>query len=80
MVFGVETALWQVKVRREGEWSRGVLESAERFMIRWHEDEATQSRQRQPSTLCGVTVEGETAVDESRKEMSDRVVARYQPN
>ena len=64
---------------------RGVLEAPERFMARWHEDEATSSKQRQASIMNGVQGNGqgrwksrrETAVDESGKGMADRV-ARHQ--
>ena len=54
-------------------------------MIRWHENEATLSRKRQASVWGGVKGKGEgrgksrrkTVVDESRREMADKVV-RYQ--
>ena len=34
LVFGVETALWQVAAKKEGKWYREVHEAAERFMVR----------------------------------------------
>ena len=55
-------------------------------MAKWHEDEATLSRNRhgiryaggaQGNRKGGGNIRRETAVDESRKEMADRV-ARYQ--
>ena len=102
LVFGVETALWPTAAKKAGKWYRGILEAAERFMVRWHEAEAELSRQRRASAVGGVQGNGgrrgnkrssrkpdqgnaerggkrssrETAVDESRKEMADRV-ARY---
>ena len=59
---------------------RGVLEGAVRFMVRWHENEATLSRKRPASIMGGVQGNGEergnfrreTAVDESRKDMARR--------
>ena len=84
LVFGVETALWPMSAKKAGNWYRGVLEAAEQFMVRWHENEAKVSRKRHASVMGGVQRNGkgmgksrrETAVDES-KEMADRVV-RYQ--
>ena len=43
MVSGVETAVWTITTRKVGKWYRGVLEAAEGFMVKWHEDEATLS-------------------------------------
>lgn len=37
-----------------GKWCRGVLEADERFMIRWHEEEAEKKRQTHPSIVRGV--------------------------
>ena len=69
---------------KTGKWYLGVLEAAERFTARWHENEEELSRKRHASVMGGVQGKGEglgksrreTAVDES-KEMADRVV-RYQ--
>ena len=65
--------------------SRWFLAAAERFMAKLHDNEATLSRNRHASaTGCaqgnrkgGGNSRRETAVDESGKEMADRV-ARYQ--
>ena len=43
LVFGVETALWPMAAKKAGKWYRVVLEAAERFMVRWHEDKAKLS-------------------------------------
>ena len=41
MVFEVVTALWSTAAANTaGKWYRRALEAAERFMVRWHEDEA----------------------------------------
>ena len=40
MVFRAETALWPTLEKKAGKWYRGVLEAAEWFMVKWHEDEA----------------------------------------
>ena len=64
---------------------RGVFEAAERFTAKWHDSEALLSRHRNASATGGPhgnrkgrgDSRRETAVDESRKEMADRV-ARYQ--
>ena len=85
MVFGVETAVWTIAAKKAGKLYRRVLDAAERFMVRWHKDEADMSRKRHASTVGGAQGNGkgggyspkETAVDESRKETADRV-ARYQ--
>ena len=53
-VFGVETALWSTAAKKAGRWYRGVLEAAQRFMVKWHEDEAELSRQRRASAVVGV--------------------------
>ena len=53
MVFGVETALRFTAAKKTGKWYRGVLEATERFMVRWHEDEAQLSRQRRASAVGG---------------------------
>ena len=54
LVGGVETALWPIAAKKAGKWYRGVLEEAERFMVRWHEDKAQLSRQRRASAEGGV--------------------------
>ena len=59
--------------------------STERFMDKWHDNEATLSRNRHASDTGGAqgnrrgggNSRMENAVDESRREMTDRV-ARYQ--
>ena len=52
-----------------------------RFMVRWHENEATLSRKHQASIMGGVQGNGEgrgnrvvgKPIDERRKEIADRV-------
>ena len=77
LVFGVETALWQVAAKKTGKWYRGFHEAAERFMARWHENGTTLSRKREASVQGDEEGRGNirkaTAVDESRKGMADRV-------
>ena len=90
--------------QKGGEAVPGILEAAERFMVRWHEGEAQLNRQRRAPAVGGVQGSGgrggnsrsgrkpdrgnagrggnrrsrrETAEDESRKEMAERV-ARHQ--
>ena len=102
--FGVETALWSTAAKKPGKWYRRVLEAAERFMVRWDEDEAQLSSHRRESAVGDAQLNGgrggnrrsgrkpnqgntgrggnrrsrrETAVDESRNDMADRV-ARHQ--
>ena len=58
LVFGVKTALWSTAVKKAGKRYRGVLEAAERFMVRWHEDEAELSRQRSASAVGGAQGNG----------------------
>ena len=85
MFIRVEAEVWTVAAKKAGKWYRGVLQAAAGFIAKWHGIEATLSRTRHASVTGGA--EGnrkgggnsrrETAVDESRKEMADRV-ARYQ--
>ena len=58
MVFGVVAALWSTAAKKAGKWYRGIREAAERFMVRWHEDEAELSRQRRASAVGGVQGNG----------------------
>ena len=75
MVFKVETALGIIAPKKVGKGYRRVLEVAERFMVRRHEDEAKLTMKRHASVLGGVQgdMEGggiirrETAVNESRR-------------
>ena len=77
--------MWTVEAKKAGKWYRGVLEAAERFIAKWHEIEATLSRNRYASATGGAqgnrkgggNIRRETAVEESREEMADRV-PRYQ--
>ena len=88
MVFGVETVLWPTAAKKGGKWYRGVVEEAECFMTRWHRDDAESSwlrhaiedaksddKKRERGKGRGGRTD-DTAVDESRNEMVDRV-ARY---
>ena len=50
MVFWVEAEVWTVAKKKVDKWYRGVLEAVERFMAKWHEIEATLSRNRHAST------------------------------
>ena len=85
LVFGLETKTRTVAAKKAGTWNREVLEAAERFMAKCHEIEGTLSRNRHASATggpqgnrkVGGNSRRETAVDESRKEMADRVL-RYQ--
>ena len=80
LVFGVETARWPVTAKKADKCYRGVLEEAERFMVRWQEKEAKLNRNRHASVVGGVQGKGEgrgksrteTVVDKSRKEAADR--------
>ena len=86
-MLGVETALWSTAAKKVGKWYRGFLEAAERYMVKWHEDEARLSRQCRASAVGGAQGNGwrggnrrsrsETAVGESRKETAVKL-ARHQ--
>ena len=58
LLFKVETALWSTAAKKAGKWYRGVLEAAERFMVKWHEDEAQLGRQRRASAVGGARGNG----------------------
>ena len=53
LVFGVEAEVRTVAAKKAGKWYRGVLEATERFMAKWHEIEATLSRNRHASATGG---------------------------
>ena len=87
LVFGVETVLWPTAAEKGRKWYRGVVEAAECFVARWHGDKAEKSWLRHVAEDAksdgkekGRTGGGgnrtDTAVEESRNEMVDRV-ARY---
>ena len=46
MLFGVETVLWPRASKKSGKWYRGIVETADCFMVRWHRGEAQRSRLR----------------------------------
>ena len=58
MEFGVETARWSAAAQKAGKWYRGVLETAERFMVERHEDGAQLRRQRRASAVGGAQGNG----------------------
>ena len=43
---------------KAGKWYRGVLEAAERFVVKWHEDEADLSRQHRAIAVGGAQGNG----------------------
>ena len=49
LFYGVGAEVWTIAAKKAGKWYRGVLEAAERFMAKWHENEATLSRNRNAS-------------------------------
>ena len=57
-MFGVETALWSTAAKKAGKWYPGVLEAAEWFVVKWHEDQAQLSRQRRVSAVGGAQRNG----------------------
>ena len=84
MVFGAETVLWRTSAKG-GKYYREVVESAECFMTRWHKDETESSWLRHATEDAKSDDKGrgreeergsrtDTAVDERRIEMVDRVV------
>ena len=48
----------RVAAKKAGKWYGRVLEAAERFMVKWHKDEADLSRQRQASVVVGAQGNG----------------------
>ena len=79
--------LWPTVAKKGGESYRGVVEAAECLMTRWHRDEAesswlrhvTHGAKRDDKGRGGRKGRGartDTAIDECRNEMVDRV-ARY---
>ena len=80
--------LWPRAAKKNGNWHRGIVDAADRFMMRWHRGEAegagNASQQRTPRAATkgtGGAAGGrnctDTAVDECRNEGGDRV-ARHQ--
>ena len=45
-----------IAAEKAGKWYRGVLEAAERFMVKWHENEATMSRNCHASATGGAAM------------------------
>ena len=81
------SVLWPTAAKKGGKWYRGVVEAAECFMTRWHRDEAesswlhhtTEHAKSDDKGRGGGKVRGsriDTAVDECRNEMIDRVARR----
>ena len=79
--------LWPTVAKKGGKWYRGVVEEAECLMTRWHRHEAesswlchtTEDAKSDDKGRGGGKGTGsriDTAVDECRNEMVDRV-ARY---
>ena len=58
LVFGVDTAVWTVAAKKAGKWYRGVLEEAERFVVKWHNDWAELSKRRHASVVGGAQGNG----------------------
>ena len=89
LFFGVDTVLWPRAAKKSGNWHRGIVDAADRFMTRWHRDEVEKSwqrltakdtkssNQRKLEGRGGGSSRTATAVDECRNEMVDRV-ATYQ--
>eukprot|EP00904_Undaria_pinnatifida_P004437 jgi/Undpi1/13995/HiC_scaffold_9.g03646.m1 len=46
LLFGVETVLWPSATKKSGNWHRGIVDAADRFMTRRHRGEAEKSWQR----------------------------------
>ena len=53
-VSGVETVLWSTAAKKAEKWRLGVLEAAERIMVKRHGDEAELGRRRRVSAVGGV--------------------------
>ena len=91
LLFGVETVLWPRAAKNIGSWHRDIVDAADCFMTRWHRGEAEKSWQHLTAENAKSSNQGkpwgrgggggslltDTAVDECRNEMVDRV-ARYQ--
>ena len=77
--FGVETVLWVHAAKKEGKCYRGILEAAERFMVRLHVEEEQKSSERRAARIGdaqsrkGTGGTRETAVEERKKEAADRL-------
>ena len=50
--------MWTAVAQKAGKWYRGVLEAAERFMVKWHKDKADASRKRHASAVGGAQGNG----------------------
>ena len=81
--------LWPRAAKKSGNWHRGIVDAADRFVTRWHRGEAEKSWQRltaedtkssnqgKPGGRGGESSRTDTAVDECRNEVTDRV-SNYQ--
>lgn len=61
------TAVLIVEAKKEDKWCRGVLEPAERFMVKRHKDEA-ELRRRRHASGAGGALGNENGGDGSRME------------
>ena len=86
LLFGV----WPGAAKKCENWHRGIVDTADRFMTRWYRAEAKKSWQRLTAGDAKSSNQGkpggrgegrggrtDTAIDECRNEMADRV-ARYE--
>ena len=81
LFFGVEAEVWTIAANKAGKWYRGVLEAAERFMAKWHENETTLSRNRHVSATGGAQANrsGEgSGCKETRKPRLTKAGRRWQ--
>ena len=78
MALGVKIALWSRAAKKSGNWYRGVVDAAGRFMMKWHRTETDKhwpihatvdTKNSNKGTLEGGGGGTHTAVDERRIEM-----------
>ena len=50
--------MWSTAAKKARKWYRGILDAAERFMVRSYEAEAELSRQRRASAVGGIQGNG----------------------
>ena len=43
LLFGVETVLWPKAAKKSGNWHRGIVDAADRFIVNWHRGGAEKS-------------------------------------
>ena len=65
--------MWCTAAKKAGKRYRGILEAAELFMVKWHEDDAKLSRQRRAFVVAGAPGNGGRGGNKRDRRKPDQV-------